>query len=119
MVSISKGQRVHIIAGAYKRNGFGTYLGTYGKAMCKVKIDGDNRPERHIWRTSITPILEENCADNSPPEKPKTSSGASSGGEEEMISISKLELQTMAKEISGLKATVAQLESKLNALLID
>ena len=122
MSQLSKGQRVHIIAGAYQRNGYGTYLATYGKVMCSVKIDGDNRPERHLWRTSVRPILTEKCAENIRPENLKeeeetTTTGG--GGGEDVVSISKLELETMVKELSALKITVAQLESKLNAFLKD
>ena len=117
MVSLAEGQRVHIIAGAYKKNEYGTYLGPYGKVMSKVKVDGDNRPERHLWRTSIQPILEEKHTGNIPPVRSQEEKKASATATDELISISKAELQTMVDEVSTLKATVAQLEAKLQAVL--
>ena len=49
-----------IVAGSYKSNGFGIYLGPCGKTRCKIRVDGDTKPHRNLWRTSIAPMVEEN-----------------------------------------------------------
>ena len=48
----NNGERVDIISGKYKGLS-ATYLGKYGKVMCSIAIDGDNKDFRHIWLTSI------------------------------------------------------------------
>jgi hypothetical protein len=51
-----KGDRVRIVAGKYKKQGYGTYLGTYGTVMCSIAVQGDSRPQRNLWLTSIKPM---------------------------------------------------------------
>lgn len=53
MVMYSKGERVKIIAGTYKTNGMGTFQKIYGIKMATVSVDGDSRPKRNIWLSSI------------------------------------------------------------------
>ena len=48
----SNGERVDIIHGKYKGLS-ATYLCKYGKVMCSISIDGDNKDFRHVWLTSI------------------------------------------------------------------
>jgi hypothetical protein len=54
--SYKKGDRVRIVAGKYKKNGYGIYLGKYGTVMCSIEVQGDSRSHRNIWLTSIKPI---------------------------------------------------------------
>jgi hypothetical protein len=56
MVDFHEGQRVRIVAGKYKKNGYGTYMGPYGKVKCCVKVDNDTVQQRNLWRTSIKAI---------------------------------------------------------------
>jgi hypothetical protein len=51
-----KGQRVHIVAGSYKKNGAGTYIEECGKVSCRVKVDHDIASERTIREASIRAI---------------------------------------------------------------
>jgi hypothetical protein len=56
MMDFHEVQRVRIVAGKYKKNGYGTYMGTYGKIMCCVKVDNDTVQQRNLWKTSIQPL---------------------------------------------------------------
>ena len=50
--TFDNGDQVDIIVGKYKGLS-AKYLGKYGKVMCSVSIDGDNKDFRQVWLTLI------------------------------------------------------------------
>ena len=52
------GDRVAVVGGTYKGR-YGTYRGDYGRVMCQVEIDGDDRATRNIWKSSIRKMVKE------------------------------------------------------------
>ena len=53
----SKGDRVRIVGGTYKKHTYATYLQTCGTKMCSVRIgDGKNSFIRDLRLTSIVPV---------------------------------------------------------------
>lgn len=62
MMAFKKGERVAVNKGVHKKNGFGIYLAHYGNAMCIVRVKGDSKPSRNVWKSSIAkvePVLQQ------------------------------------------------------------
>ena len=93
------GDRVAVVGGTYKGRQ-GTYRGDYGRVMCQVEIDGDERKTRNIWKTSISKLVKEE----------------EDTGAEEMITISAREHAELLSEIRDLSAMVDRLKVKVENL---
>jgi hypothetical protein len=105
MVDYHKGQRVRIISGNYKKYGYGSYIGPYGKVMCSVKVEGDTRESRNIWRSSIKAINEE----------PPSTTGATTNDGDERDERTKAEnaalLEEALTDLENIKAATRRLEA--------
>jgi hypothetical protein len=121
MASLSEGQRVRIVAGSYKKHGFGTYMGPYGKVMCCVKVDGDTVQQRHLWLTSIRPMMAPKSGSAPSDKAPKAPSAdkysTESTAESKEFKVSKSDLQTMLDEVTKMRAAMEEFETTLKTLL--
>jgi hypothetical protein len=127
MAGFTKGQRVRIVAGTYQKFGFGTFIGTYGKVMCSVMVDGDTRQQRNIWLSSIRPLsakestVEEEFTDErkSFPKHAKKNdkdNGATTGYDKATMMVV---LEELLMEIDDLKRTTRHLEEKVKQIYLD
>jgi len=94
------GNRVDIVGGTYKGRR-GTYRGDYGRVMCQVEVDGDNRASRNIWKTSTSKITKEEDQQQQ---------------EEEMITITAQKHTELLNEIRELAAMVDRLKARVENL---
>jgi tetrahydromethanopterin S-methyltransferase subunit B len=127
-----KGDNVRIVAGNYKKNGYGVYLGTYGTVMCQVQVKGDTRPHRNIWLTSIKPIpkTEARKANVNETDAPKEQEKAKSAGrwekedymnyherEQLFVKVAKTEMAKLLSDLNDMQEKMKEMSDKIDACL--
>jgi hypothetical protein len=130
MATYKHGDEVNITGGTYKGRS-AMFLGKYGKVMCSVKIEGDTRPHRNIWLTSISPISgRRHPHQGSSKFKPEdydfnygwhqeTEDERAATKMKEALNIQRQEMEELLKEVIAAKDTITKLEKKIQALLND
>lgn len=93
MIDLTKGDKLSIIRGIYKKFGTATYLKPYGNKMCTVKVHGDTAEQRNIWLTSVL-----RCNDNREDKE-----------EEKVITLSRDEYMSLLAAIDDLKKALNKL----------
>jgi len=100
MVSYEEGGRVKIVAGLYKKNGYGVFLGPCGKTRWKIRVDGDSQAHRNLWKSSIAPVVVDVEAEQ----------------EEDDVCLSRDEYDSLLKEMATLTKAMKALEIKLKKM---
>lgn len=103
-MTFTRGERVAIVAGKYKKHGYGVYQGDYGKVMCSVVVAGIDEV-KHIWKSSVAKI-------------PKKTSDAApdSGDDHDVMMIKRQEYTKLMNEVSELTKRMETLQLKLERL---
>jgi len=79
----------------------GTYRGDYGRVMCQVEIDGDDRKTRNIWKSSITLMVKREQQQQQ---------------QEQMTTVSRQQHTELLNEIRDLSAMAERLKLKVEDL---
>jgi hypothetical protein len=124
---------VRIVAGVYKKHGYGTYLGKYGTVMCSIAVQGDSRPQRNLWLTSIKPMppLPKESDESKKPKKANEQTKQQSAAgqwtakdyEERFtrdvafVKVATSEINALLSDLQEMQKKMKEMEDKLNAAI--
>jgi len=73
MAQFKRGDKVAVVRGKHAKFGFGIFPHDYGNVMCTVKVEGDNRESRNLWKSSIAAVATDEFDTKNPTKKTSTS----------------------------------------------
>ena len=106
----SEGQPIRIVAGLYKSQKTGTYMKAHGTKMCFVNVDGSGI--RKVRLTSILPATES----TSPSTTEQAAKDDTEAANDDVITISRSEYQTLLIEIDFLSNDIRRLQLRVNQM---
>ena len=98
-----------VVRGKYAKFGFGTFVQDCGNVMCTVKVEGDSRATRNLWKSSLAVVV--------PPTKDPTKDGNAGNDNdnrgEDMLPMKRTDYDELLQEVNDLSDEVKKLKSKI------